>query len=118
MGLAKCLHEPRVMVPNGGKHKDGSPVLQCQACIRAWHLRSGRKKRQFGVWWDKQHGLCAFCGKPLADDNTTHREHNHKTGEERGLVHARCNLMIGGIENAAELLGLDALIEWMRANIT
>jgi hypothetical protein len=64
--------------------------------------------------WDRQDGRCAFCDEPLADDNTTHREHNHKTGEERGLVHARCNQMISGIEDAMDLIGIERVIKWMQ----
>ena len=118
MSQAKCLHNPRALVPNGGKHKDGSPQLQCQECVRVSKRNSMRRKHKRDEWWERQGGLCAFCFEPLVDDNTTHRAHNHRTGEERGLVHARSNLMIGGIENAAALLGLDAFVRWMRANIT
>lgn len=118
MGQAKCLHNPRVMIATSQKHKDGSPQMQCQACVRTSKRESMRRKNKRAEWWERQRGLCAFCDQPLVDDNTTHREHNHTTGEERGLVHARCNQMISGIEDAMGLIGRTRVIEWMRANFT
>ena len=113
MSRATCLHSPRVMVPNGGKHKDGSPQMQCRDCVRAARNRHSRKKIGYDALFEKQGGLCAFCEQPLADDNTTHRDHNHETGEVRGLVHAGCNVMIGGIENAIALVGMERLMRYV-----
>jgi hypothetical protein len=110
---ATCQHIPRRLVPNGAKRKDGLAQLVCADCKSAWGRRSNRKRNGFQALWDAQHGLCAFCSQPLADDNTTHRDHNHTTGVVRGLVHAQCNQMIGGIENAIALVGLDALVRYI-----
>jgi len=115
---AKCLHSPRRLTASGAKHKDGTPLMICADCKSTSQRRSRNKKIGYDARFEAQDGLCAFCGQPLADDNTTHREHNHVTGQERGLVHARCNQMIGGIENAAALLGLDGLLGWIQGNIT
>jgi recombination endonuclease VII len=106
---ATCNHAPRRLIRGGGKHKDGSPVMVCADCRSIWHQRHYRKKSGFAALWDQQRGLCAFCLQMLADDNTTHRDHNHATGEVRGLVHAQCNQMIGGIENAVALVGLERI---------
>ena len=111
---ATCNHQPRVMVPNGAKHKDGTPQLVCRACLSVWHQRHHRKKHGFGPMWDAQHGLCKFCGQPLADDNTTHWEHNHVTGAPRGLVHARCNQLISGIEDALAVVGWDKVRQYLQ----
>ena len=40
---AKCLHNPRVLVPNGGKHKDGTPQLVCGDCQKAWRNKDYRQ---------------------------------------------------------------------------
>jgi hypothetical protein len=114
---ATCNHMPRRMVPNGQKHKDGSPQLVCADCVSTWKQRYHRKKSGFAALWDHQHGLCAFCGQLLADDNTTHRDHNHATGDVRGLVHAQCNQMIGGIENAIALVGLDGIARYLVSKV-
>lgn len=62
----------------------------------------------YGITWaDKvqmyrdQNGLCKCCEQPLppVTDRLTHTEHNHNTGQVRGLVHSRCNRIIGILEN-------------------
>lgn len=110
---AQCLHDPRVMVPNGATKKDGTKQLVCAECRSIWQRRWHRKKQGYGPMWDAQRGLCAFCSQPLADDNTTHWEHNHATGAPRGLVHARCNQMIAGVEDAVRVIGLDRLLPYL-----
>lgn len=110
----KCLHTPRRLVTSGRKHKDGSPLMVCADCKGVSQRQSRNRKIGYHLMWDRQDGRCAFCDEPLADDNTTHREHNHKTGEERGLVHARCNQMISGIEDAMDLIGIERVIKWMQ----
>ncbi len=47
--------------------------------------------------FEEQNGVCAICGEP-----EVHRrlsvDHDHKTGEIRSLLCARCNCCIGVIE--------------------
>jgi len=112
---AICTHNPRMLVPNGGKHKDGTPQLQCKECIRLTKWASRRRLLGYDEQFERQGGLCVFCGLPLdRESNKTHRDHNHQTGEQRGLVHARCNQMISGIEDAMALLGVERIVQWMR----
>lgn len=40
-----------------------------------------------------QNGKCAICGLPLNDDICV--DHDHSTGEIRGLLHRRCNSGLG-----------------------
>jgi len=114
MERAHCNHEPRVLVPNGAKHKDGTSVMICATCKADWSRRWKRKRDGWQAFWDAQHGLCALCGQPLTDDRNTHLDHNHVTGRKRGLVHVQCNQMLGGIENAIALIGLDKLVQYLR----
>lgn len=100
MARAGCLH------PNPQRYRG----YRCHECLKAWRSRNYRKHNGFQVFWDRQHGLCAFCGQPLLDDNSTHLDHNHRTDIRRGLVHAACNQMIGGIENAIQLVGSAAQV--------
>lgn len=62
-------------------------------------------------WAAKQHkaqdGLCAVCQKPL--DMTIKGEgvidHDHGTGEIRGLLHRSCNAGLGKMDNAVGAWG-------------
>ena len=100
------------MVPNGAKRADGSSQLICADCKSAWARRSNRKRMGWQDLWDKQRGLCAFCGQPLTDDNRTHLDHDHVTGRKRGLVHSQCNQMIAGIENAVRATGMTRISQY------
>jgi hypothetical protein len=83
--------------------------------LRESKRRHHRKKQRYGDWFQRQAGLCAFCGLPLeANSQRIHLDHNHATGVDRGLVHAQCNQMIGGTENAIKLLGLDAVLAYLK----
>jgi hypothetical protein len=64
---------------------------------RAMHL-----KRKYGLTieeWDRLHdlqlGRCAICRLPLAEASRVCVDHEHETGEVRGLLCDVCNLGIG-----------------------
>lgn len=46
-----------------------------------------------------QQGLCSLCRQLVSKDEAV-LDHNHKTGECRGVLHRGCNSMLGKIENA------------------
>lgn len=46
----------------------------------------------------KQGGRCAICGNTLAPADAV-LDHDHVTGEVRGVLHRGCNSMLGKIEN-------------------
>ncbi len=50
--------------------------------------------------YQEQKGLCALCDQPLPDVIESCYDHNHETGEGRGLLHHLCNTLIGMIENS------------------
>ncbi|BAN92338.1 endonuclease VII [Ralstonia phage RSB3] len=83
-----------------------------RAMMPAW------KRRQLMI---AQGGNCAICGNPV--DLTIDREgvvdHNHDTGEIRGVLHRSCNSAEGKIANAAGSWGAKdmsypAIIEYLR----
>lgn len=50
-----------------------------------------------------QAGLCALCGKPPFDRRLD-VDHDHRTGKIRGLIHRRCNLILGNADDDPSLL--------------
>ena len=51
----------------------------------------------------KQNGCCAVCGS-LPTQQRLHVDHNHVTGEIRGLLCQACNVSIGKMKESPELL--------------
>ena len=49
---------------------------------------------------------CALCGKPLplTRPKAIHLDHDHETGEVRGILHARCNMMLGLVRDNPDTL--------------
>lgn len=72
--------------------------------------------------WKKQDGLCPLCGKEI--DIKIPREgvmdHDHDSGEVRGILHRSCNAAEGKVANAAGQWGAKAtdypsIIRWLEA---
>lgn len=112
-----------------GKERAGSPCNQCGALDRypsgnckPCSLETNRKyaaknpayfkRRQVSRYYKvpgdtkeklyaEQQGKCAFCNESLPEvwDRKCHVDHDHVTGKVRGIVHARCNTIIGVLEN-------------------
>ena len=51
-----------------------------------------------------QRGGCAICGRPPRDDIALHVDHDHETGQVRGLVCFRCNNALGDFNDDPALL--------------
>jgi Recombination endonuclease VII len=87
-------------------------VFECKSCTckrtsarqrgntelhRRRHLMRayGWTPEKYDTELDKQHGLCALCGKPPLPGEILRVDHNHETGETRGLIHQHCNSLLG-----------------------
>src|SRR5258706_13393673 len=85
----------------GGKswhHRNKPRALQLQKESRH-RMRYGVSPAQFQAMIKAQDGRCAICRlqKKLNID------HNHQTGETRGLLCHRCNTIVGALENATSV---------------
>lgn len=74
----------------------------CRACYSA-RVRS-RVLKQYGLTvetfdslLDRQDGVCAICQREFA--RTPHVDHDHKTGEVRGLLCYSCNSAVGYLQD-------------------
>jgi hypothetical protein len=64
----------------------------------------------------KQGGRCAICGNSLAPADAV-LDHDHISGEVRGVLHRGCNSMLGKIENhrrIAKLTSTEALAAFLQ----
>jgi hypothetical protein len=81
--------------------------------------RRSKLKRLFGLSEDmydhlsaEQHGVCAVCkALPGGRWNRLTVDHNHRTGEIRGLLCNRCNLAAGLLEDDVQILS--SMIEYL-----
>lgn len=64
---------------------------------------------------DDSNGVCAICDQPFKFDNKHEPciDHDHKTGQVRGLLCVKCNMSLGGFDDNVAIL-LNA-IEYLRA---
>jgi len=121
---------------NGCKtHKDASDFWKgqsmCIACAKdrqktTWNSRTPKKrleqhlKYKYGIThgeflsaWDSQEGKCAICAGVLPDlmvYESRRRgyaiDHNHDTGEFRGILCLPCNTMLGMARDSARILAM------------
>lgn len=76
---------------------------------KQWHIDNKYIKYglSHGDWlkiWENQDGKCAICGETFIEPSNACIDHNHKTGEIRGLLCRNCNLGIGLFKDNPELL--------------
>lgn len=75
-------------------------------------------KKKYGLSIDaytallvKQGGVCAICRKPPGLKEFC-VDHDHVTGKVRGLLHEKCNFLLGNAEDSVERL--EAAAEYLR----
>lgn len=76
--------------------------------------RSQLKAWTMGHLKSKQGGLCALCKKPInlqvmGNKSDYVADHDHDTGEIRGVLHRSCNAAEGKIANAAGAWGAKSM---------
>ena len=63
---------------------------------------------EYDAMWDEQKGRCAFCGGSMTKWKKGMLgpvvDHCHTTNKVRGIVHNRCNLIVGMFENNPNIL--------------
>ena len=53
--------------------------------------------------WEVQNGKCLICGKKFTKPSDACVDHNHKTGNIRGLLCSKCNLGLGFFKDNPKL---------------
>lgn len=103
--LSQPSHSPENIQERNKKHSRGSYLKS----------RYGITEKEYDVLLQKQEGKCAICRKPASAFHSKRNlgvDHNHITGENRGLLCTYCNVMIGKFEKNIGLL--ESFIEYMR----
>jgi hypothetical protein len=100
---------------NSTKNKSGGLQFRCKS-----HVNQNRFAR-YGITYEDyndlvklQGNLCAICGEPetarawndKSKSKTLHVDHDHETGQVRGLLCQKCNTGLGGLKDDIKLLKL------------
>jgi hypothetical protein len=77
--------------------REALPEEVRQARERDYKLRSqyGISLAEYDAWYKSQDGVCAICLKEEKTRENMCVDHNHETGEVRGLLCHKCNSAIG-----------------------
>ncbi len=89
-----------------------------------WHRKTGWKHKldkNYGIgaskYYDKkfvdQNGVCEICGKTDVTKQKLSLDHNHKTGQWRGLLCKKCNTALGVLHADETLELLHTAIKYM-----
>lgn len=95
------------------RRKDGRQD-HCKSC-NALHTKMrkyGITAEEYARLLEKQHGVCAICKKPEPASGGLCIDHDHATGEVRGLLCHNCNLGVGRFFDSPLLMiaGADYLL--------
>ena len=124
---SKCgKHKSLDEFNNRSASSDGK-TSQCRLCLntKAMHIRATKPHRtrrynlksRFNISVDdynkmflKQRGVCKICSNPETDKDSNGKlkwlvvDHNHKTGDVRGLLCSACNKGIGLLGDSTKVL--------------
>lgn len=97
----------------------GYPCKECKNAYSKNHRRSPRSKKarrkenlrckfnltlkQYDQMFEQQNGKCAICNQIDISGKRLSVDHDHRTGEIRGLLCMNCNLLLGRVESTPEL---------------
>src|SRR5208282_2112986 len=86
---------------------------QCKICKKAQQRekKTGWPDELYQSTLEEQKGLCAICRQPCATGNSLCGDHSHATGDPRGLLCARCNVVLGKVGESVLLL--EAMIAYL-----
>lgn len=78
---------------------------------QAWHRQRayGLTPEAYAALLAEQDGGCAICGQAAAPNAALHVDHDHRTGEVRGLLCGHCNRALGLMLDDSDLLQAAAL---------
>lgn len=82
------------------------PCYERQPAKRESYLKRvyGLTLNQYDEMLMAQNGLCAICGGKERNDELLAIDHNHVTGEVRGLLCRLCNASLGGFGDDPNIL--------------
>jgi hypothetical protein len=62
------------------------------------YSRYGVTRDEFLEQLETQQNACSVCKQPFKRQRDMHQDHNHSTGQVRGILCRECNLVLGSVE--------------------
>jgi hypothetical protein len=79
------------------QREDPVRLARKRLSARRYELKQyGLTPAEYDLRFEEQHGLCAICGNPTT--GTLSVDHDHITGEVRGLLCQPCNVALARVE--------------------
>lgn len=123
---SRCSTVKRASAFRRSFHNDSGLDARCNECVGDINRESlyGLSADAYSRLLRAQRGVCAICDQPetrLANHGRSLRglavDHDHKTGEVRGLLCANCNKAIGLMQDDPERLVAAAAYLLSRVNL-
>jgi 5-methylcytosine-specific restriction endonuclease McrA len=87
------------------RHPERFKIAKKKAHIK---MTYGLTVEQYQDMFLRQQGLCGICRAEFTEENNMHIDHNHQTGQVRGLLCRDCNFGIGFLRDDPKRL-MDAI---------
>jgi hypothetical protein len=120
---SSCKTEKELSQFNKSKSKKFGVHNQCRQCAKLWKpspeaLKISRQKtrewnrlkysgftqKEYEAKLKEQNYSCAICGTTDSGPMDFHADHDHKTGEKRGVLCHKCNTGLGLLKDDIEIL--------------
>lgn len=93
------------ITPENTVHYGGTDrCLQCvQINAQAQRLKKyGITQAEYDTLLEHQGGVCAVCKQPMNGSRSEVIDHDHTTGQVRGILHGTCNVALGMLDDDPE----------------
>ena len=96
--------------PKNHRYSVSRGIYKLRIAISNWYKNKyGLDIKEYDRMFKKQDGKCAICKKPETRKRKDRVlrlavDHNHRTGNVRGLLCHKCNAGIGNLNDSSELL--------------
>lgn len=82
---------------------------RCRTCSQEWSSRQrlsryGLTIEDYESLLSEQNGVCAICNDPMTTYRNQHIDHDHLTGQVRGILCSQCNTAIGKFKDSPEII--------------
>lgn len=92
---------------NGTAPPASLPSIQLEARLKRYGLSTSR----YQYLLTRQENACAICKRPQAGSDALLVDHNHETGQVRGLLCGPCNTALGLFQDSPDVI--DAALQYL-----